>query len=61
MWALVWRDGLRITKSATQQTGKSAQRTMLAEVIQISFDDFQVEVLALEVERTFLEKVWAGC
>jgi hypothetical protein len=37
-------------------TGVHNVKPMLAEVIQASFDDFQVEVVALEVERTFWEK-----
>ncbi len=37
-------------------TGVHVVKPLLAEVIQAGFDDFQVEVVALEVERTFWEK-----
>lgn len=37
-------------------TGVHTVRPMLADVIQAKFDDFQAEVVALEVERTFWEK-----
>ena len=36
--------------------GVHTVKPMLAEVIQARFDDFEVEVVALEVERTFWEK-----
>jgi hypothetical protein len=36
--------------------GVHVVKPLLAEVIQAGFDDFQVEVVALEVERTFWEK-----
>jgi len=37
-------------------TGVHVVKPLLAEVIQAGFEDFQVEVVALEVERTFWEK-----
>lgn len=37
-------------------TGVHNIKPMLADVIQASFEDFQIEVVALEVERTFWEK-----
>jgi len=37
-------------------TGVHVVKPLLAEVIKSNFDDFQVEVVALEVERTFWEK-----
>lgn len=37
-------------------TGVHVIKPMLAEVIEASFGDFQMEVVALEVERTFWEK-----
>jgi len=37
-------------------TGVHVVKPLLAEVIEAGFDDFQVKVVALEVERTFWEK-----